>query len=127
MAQYQNGSVYVGDFWQDQRCGWGTQYFSTDERYEGEWREDKMTGGCAQGGTTENQRLDLLGIEGRQWVTRHSRQQAEKAARGAAGFAINHLTLVTAAPSLLAYRPWLGALHNRLELMRCREGAMDQP
>jgi len=46
VAQYQNGSVYIGDFKKDHRWGWGTQYFANKEQYEGEWEDDKMTGGC---------------------------------------------------------------------------------
>jgi hypothetical protein len=39
--------VYVGEFQHDHRWGWGTHYFPNKDKYEGEWEDDKITGGAA--------------------------------------------------------------------------------
>ncbi len=34
------GSMYEGDFVEDKKCGFGRMIFSTEEVYEGEWKDD---------------------------------------------------------------------------------------
>ena len=43
-AKYENGSVYDGDFENDQRSGWGMQCLPDESVYVGEWAADKMNG-----------------------------------------------------------------------------------
>ena len=43
-AQYENGGVFVGEFREDHRWGWGTHYFPGGDKYEGEWEDDKISG-----------------------------------------------------------------------------------
>jgi hypothetical protein len=48
-AQYENGGIYVGEFQNDHRWGWGTHYFPQGDKYEGEWVDDQITGGWLTG------------------------------------------------------------------------------
>ena len=43
-AKYENGSVYDGDFENDQRSGWGMQCFPDESVFVGEWAADIMNG-----------------------------------------------------------------------------------
>ena len=43
-ARYDNGGTYVGEFKQEQRCGWGRHTFPNGDVYEGEWAADKIHG-----------------------------------------------------------------------------------
>lgn len=44
VTQYLDGTIYIGDFAKDQRAGWGTLYYTNGDKYEGEWRDNKITG-----------------------------------------------------------------------------------
>lgn len=41
---YVDGSEYLGDWSQDQRHGWGVFHTADGQQYEGEWRDNMMSG-----------------------------------------------------------------------------------